>query len=280
VHPGRRDVRIIDVMLESLARSDAGASWMQDGARRHQWPLRQQGQEKRPKADWEEAMGAELRALFVLAALGLSLGGCASSAESTAPPSELTDASLLQQEGQGSDAWVYRASEVDLKHYTSFLVDPVTLYQGPEASFADLSEAHLAEITQHLASETSRALGDRYKIATQPGSGTARVKMTLVNVEPTVGGVATASRIIPIGAATNLFSGATGGSGSFTGSITVATEVFDAGTGKLVAAAVRRYRPDVFDMRATLSTMNTARAAVHEVAQSHRDAVDRVQAEQ
>src|SRR3546814_18445973 len=94
--------------------------------------------------------------------------------------------------------------------------------------------------------------------------------MTLVDVEPTVGGVATASRIVPVGAVANLFHEATGGSGSFTGSISVATEVFDAETGELIAAAVRRYRPDVFDLGATLSTMDTARDSVRGVRSAER----------
>src|SRR3546814_7236010 len=57
---------------------------------------------------------------------------------------------------------------------------PAELYRGPEASFASLSDADLAELTRLLGSETSRAVGVRYPVVTQPGPGTARVKMTQI----------------------------------------------------------------------------------------------------
>src|SRR3546814_13546914 len=113
-------------------------------------------------------MSVGLRNLCALAVLSLGTVGCASTADPTAPPSEIPDAAMLRSEGQGADAWVYRAPGVDLARYTSFLIEPAELYRGPEASFASLSDADLAELTRPLGSETSRHVGVRPPVVTPP----------------------------------------------------------------------------------------------------------------
>ncbi len=101
--------------------------------------------------------------------------------------------------------------------------------------------------------------------------------MTLLGVEETVGGLATITRIMPAGIAVNAAKGATGGAGSFTGSIEVAVEAFDSQSNALLAAGIRRATPAVYDIEATLSTTDTVRSSAASVATTLRDAIDRVQ---
>ncbi len=116
-----------------------------------------------------------------------------------------------------------------------------------------------------------------YTVTSQPGPNTARIAMKLVGIERTVPGVATVSRVVPFGAVANAVKGASGGSGSFTGAIILAAEIYDAQTSELLFAAVRRYNPPVFDLEATLSTMDTARSAARQAAEDLRAGVDRIQ---
>lgn len=183
-------------------------------------------------------------------------------------------ATSLREDPNRPGAWVYKAQNVDFKRYTRFIVEPATIYRGPEASFADLSNAQLEELADLLTAETRRALSEGYTVTRTPSSGTARIVQKIVSIQETVPGAATASRVLPIGAVLNAVQGASGGSGSFTGSVVVATEIYDARTSKLLAAAVRRYTPAVFDIGATLSSMDTARSSVQEAAQDLRTAVD------
>lgn len=93
--------------------------------------------------------------------------------------------------------------------------------------------------------------------------------VTSMRLDPT-----TSSRILPSGAVSSVVQGASGGSGAFTGSLVVATGIHDAQMGRLLAAAVRRYTPPVFDTEATLSAMDTARSGALQAARDLRAAVD------
>ncbi|CAO3424439.1 hypothetical protein [Azospirillum doebereinerae] len=210
-------------------------------------------------------------------ALGATLGlaGCSSS-DPLPRPTDMS-ATPMRQDEDRPGAWVYRAPNVDLKRYSRFIVDPVQVYRGSGSSFGGLTDAQMQELAQLLTTESRRALAaGGYPVTTQPGPDTARITLKLVRVDETVGGVATVSRILPIGAIVNIADGSAGGSGSFTGSVIAAAEVHDSQSSKLLAAAVRRHSPATFDLEATLSTMDTARASVHQAAQELRAAVDRV----
>jgi hypothetical protein len=99
-------------------------------------------------------MSVGLHGPCVLIALSLGVAGCISVAAPTAHRSELSVVPPLLPEGQGSDAWVYRAPDADLKRHVSFLIEPVQIYRGPEATFSDLSAADLTELTQLVGTET------------------------------------------------------------------------------------------------------------------------------
>ena len=205
----------------------------------------------------------------------VALAGCTSS-EALQPPATMSAATSLQPDPDRPGAWNYRTTDVDLRRYTRFIVEPAQVYRGSEASYDGVSSAELEEIARALTAETRRELSNGYAVTSKPGPGTARITLKLAGVEGTVSGLATASRILPVGAVANAVKGASGGSGSFTGGIIVAAEIYDAQSSKLLGAAVRRYSPPVFDLVATLSTVDTARAAAREAAQDLRASVDRV----
>ena len=200
------------------------------------------------------------------------LAGC-TSPEMTQRPADMASVSAVRQDPDRPGAWLYKAQNVDFRPYTRFIVEPATIYRGPEASFAGLSDAQLSELAAMLTAESRRALGDSYTVTTRPAPGTLRIVQKIVSVEEGSSGTS-GSRILPIGAVSNAVQGAPGGSGGFTGSLVVATEVYDAQTSKLLAAAVRRYTPPVFDVEATMSSMDTARTGVRQAAADLRTAVD------
>ena len=61
-----------------------------------------------------------------------------------------------------------------------------------------------------------------------------------------------------------------GKTGTFTGSLLYAVELYDARTNELLLAAVRRRTPDPLDVPATLSTTDTVKAIAREFADGAR----------
>ncbi|UEM05793.1 DUF3313 domain-containing protein [Skermanella rosea] len=218
-------------------------------------------------------LGALAGALTII----VGLAGC-SSTDSTQRPAGMASAASMSQDPERPGAWVYRTSNADLRQYTRFIIEPVEVYRGTEASFGSMTSSQITEIARYLTSAMRRELSSGgYAVTSQPGPNTARIVTKLVGVEQTVPGAATVSRILPIGAVANAVQGASGGSGSFTGAVILAAEVYDSQSSELLVAAVRKYNPPVFDLEATLSTMDTARSAARQAAEDLRKGVDRVQ---
>ncbi len=213
--------------------------------------------------------------IAVLAAGGLA--GCSTS-EVTQRPSEMASTSAMRQDPNRPGAWLYKAQNVNFKPYTRFIVEQATVYRGPEASFSGVSDAQLNELAAMLTAESRRALSDSYTVTTRPTPGTARIVQKIVSIDETSS--ASGSQGLPIGAVSNAVQTSGGGSGSYTGSVVVATEIYDAQTSKLLAAAVRRYTPPVFDVDATMSGMDTGRTGMRQAAQDLRTAVDVAQGKQ
>jgi hypothetical protein len=211
----------------------------------------------------------------VLAAslLTMTIAGCSDTKQSS--PSGLTSSSELRPNAAEGGGWSYRAPNADFTKYRRFLIEPVVVYAGADNSFGDMPAADRAAMASIVGEEITKAIAEKYPLATAPGPDVLRFRPTLLGVETTIGGVATITRVLPIGIAVNAVKGASGEAGSFTGSIDVAVEAIDSQTNTLLAAAVRRATPAVYDIGATTSTSATVGSSAHEIGVKLREAIDR-----
>jgi hypothetical protein len=201
------------------------------------------------------------------------LTGC--SETRSAPPTGLSSAGQMQQDTDRRDRWTYRDPQVDLRKYKRFQFEPGAVYTGADATFGSIDAGERQRYADVVAREFAKVISEKYPTAAAPGADVARVRLTLLGVESTVGGLATVSRLAPAGIAVNAAKGAAGESGSFTGSIEVAIEAFDSQSNALIFAGVRRATPAVYDLEATLSTTETVRSAAMVLAQTVRDGLDK-----
>ena len=213
-------------------------------------------------------------AVFPLMILGLA--GCAAPTNppSTAP-SNLGSSSQLRPDSGIRGAYIYHAPTIDTARYHRLLIEPTVVYTGPEASFPGVSDQDKQRFAQSVTDEFRKVLSARFQIADAPAADVVRVRVTLIGVKPTTGGLATATRVIPIGAAINAVRGATGMGGSLTGGIELAVEILDSQSNDLLASVVRNEAPGTFDIEATLSTNDTVSASARGAAESLRDAIVR-----
>jgi hypothetical protein len=101
------------------------------------------------------------------------------------------------------------------------------------------------------------------------------MRVTLLGVQSTTQGVATVSRLMPVGLALNGVKSLAGKKGSFSGGVQVAFELTDSRTGSLIFAAVRQRSPDALDIEATLSTEKTVEAVADDVAKAIKTGLNR-----
>jgi hypothetical protein len=185
-------------------------------------------------------------------------------------PVSLPSAARMAHDKPGTESWTYAQPRDRFTKYRTVIVDQTQVYQGPDAQFDGITPEDRAKYADMTTQELRSELAKTFPTPAKPQADTLRIKVTLIGAEKTKGGIATATRVTPLGFATSALKSALGKSGTFTGSVLYAVEVYDAKTNELLLAAVRRRTPDPLDVPATLSTTDTVKAVAREFADTAR----------
>ena len=186
-------------------------------------------------------------------------------------PVALQSSSKMSQDKKGSESWTYAQPRDVFTKYRTLIVEPTTVYNGPDSQFdGDISPADRAKFAAILTDALQSELAKSFPAPAQPQADTLRMKVTLLGAEKTKGGLATATRVTPIGFGLSAVKSALGKGGSLTGSVLVSVELYDAKTNELLLAAVRRRSPDALDIPATLGTEETVKAVAREFSETAR----------
>jgi hypothetical protein len=218
-------------------------------------------------------MSTRCRSVVAFVLLSGLLAACSSDREDT-PPAQLASSAELQHIQNQRNKWTYRKLGVDYSRYRRFHFEPVVVYAGPDGAFGSIPTSERRRLADIVGEEVTRVMRETYSVVDAPGPDVIRIRLTLLGVDETVGGVATITRVLPVGIAANAIRGVAGAPGSLTGSIELAMEVFDSQSNDLLAAAIRRITPAVYDVEATLSTTETVRSSARNGANLLRDAIE------
>lgn len=186
-------------------------------------------------------------------------------------PVGLKSASQMSQDKPGSESWTYAQSRDVFARFRTVIVEPTAVYNGADAQFeGEISAADRAKFAAIITDALREELAKSFPAPATPQADTLRLKVTLLGAEKTKGGLATATRVTPIGFGLSAVKSALGKGGSLTGSVLVAVELYNAKTNELLLAAVRRRHPDALDVPATLGTEETVKAVAREFADTAR----------
>jgi hypothetical protein len=189
-------------------------------------------------------------------------------------PVAMKSSAQMTQDRAGRESWTYAKPRDVFTKYRTVIVAPTEVYKGPDAQFGDISAADRVKFAGILTEALREELAKSFPTPAMPQADTLRIKVTLLGAEKTKGGVATATRVTPMGFGLSAVKSALGKGGSFTGSVLVAVEVYDARTNELLLAAVRRRAPDALDVPATLGTEETVKAVAREFADTARERLE------
>jgi len=191
-------------------------------------------------------------------------------------PVSLKSSSKMSQDKSGSESWTYAGPVAKFAKYRTVIVLPTKVYQGADAQFEGIEPADRAKFAAIVTDELRSELAKSFPTPAKPQADTLRIQVTLLGGQKTKGGVATATRVTPIGIGLSAVKSALGKQGTFTGSLLYAVEVYDAQTNELLLAAVRRRTPDPLDVPATLSTTDTVKAVAREFADGARKRLEQL----
>jgi hypothetical protein len=176
----------------------------------------------------------------------------------------------MTQDKPGGESWTYAQPVEKFRKYRTVIVAPTKVYEGPDAQFEGIDPADRAKYAEIITSELQSELAKSFPAPAKAQADTLRIQVTILGGEKTKGGLATATRVTPIGLGLSAVKSALGKQGTLTGSVLYAVEAFDARTNELLLAAVRRRTPDPLDVPATLSTTDTVKAVARDFAENAR----------
>ncbi len=185
-------------------------------------------------------------------------------------PVALQSAGKMAQDRPGTESWTYAQPRPRFASYRTVIVEPTAVYQGPDAQFDGIELGDRAKYAEIITQELRSEIAKSFPAPARAQADTLRLRVTIIGANKTKGGIATATRVTPLGFASSALKSAMGKTGSFTGSLLYAVELYDARTNELLLAAVRRRTPDPLDVPATLSTTETVKAIAREFADGAR----------
>ena len=200
-------------------------------------------------------------------AIFIFLAGCASMPQAL----EEKEASREMRHSQEfRNALIYVKPNVDVKKYRQFYVEPVRIYRGADAQFADISEEQKQKMADFIRNEFIKALKKSFEVVDKPGPGVLRIRFTLAGLQETVMPLATVTHALPAGLVVNLGLSAAHMNGSFMGSIVFGGEFFDGETGELEAAFLARKSPNAMNITTIFAGLDAAKWAVTDAAEQFR----------
>lgn len=208
------------------------------------------------------------RAFVFVAALALC--GCASSPPPVAFEG-LQTAKQLQPIHDARTPFLYKNSAADLSRYPALLIDPVTIYEGPDNQFGSISGDDRRSIANYLQERLRMVLGQSVRIADVAEPGAARLHLTLTGLETSTPFFSAVSHLDPGGLLINGVLQASGRRGTFTGSVTYAVELTDAISGEVLLAYVTKQAPNALDISSSFRTLAAARTGVDKGVTQLRD---------
>jgi len=200
--------------------------------------------------------------LAVACAAVVTFAGCAS--VKPVPYSGLRSAPDMTQ-NKGADArhipYEY-TSHTTWSRYTQVVIEPVEIYTGIDAQFADVNGEDQRSLADYMGNTFSKKLAKRFEVVDVPSPSALRVKLTLTGAKKTTMFLGQFSHI-DIGG--NLYNGVqavSGGRSAFGGFVTYAVEIYDSKTNKLLEAYVSDQYPNAMNFPAAFGALGAAKTGL------------------
>jgi hypothetical protein len=180
--------------------------------------------------------------------------------------------------GQYPGTLVYRSPtlQTGTGKYKALLVDAADIYRGADADFGNASQADKERLAAKLTSEFRAALAKHnYPLVTEPGQGVVRLHLTLAGVKESKPVAATVLRLTPLGLGMSAANTVAGHSSALVGSVTVAGELIDTGSGDPLAGFVATESPIALDVTSGLGTLRAAELGIERGADEFATDLDR-----
>jgi hypothetical protein len=152
--------------------------------------------------------------------------------------------------------------DVDWRQYNKIIVDPVTIYNGPDNQFVKIADEDKSVLAGYMQEQFTQKLRTRFAVVSNPGPGTLRLHLTLTGAKDTTPVLGPFSHLDVGGNAINAVQAVRGREGTMAGSVNYAVEIYDAPSNRLLSAYVAKQYPNAMNAGATFSRLKGSKIGI------------------
>ena len=183
---------------------------------------------------------------------------------------------LAPSERALDEVWV--APDADLKKYHQIMLDEVVFYLKEDAENKAIEPEVIKELSEAFHKAFIDEVSPVYRLVAEPDPDVPRVKIAIVDIEPSNRTLDTITTIVPVGAAVSLIKKGVTGAGTGVGSASMEVMFIDSESNKVVALGKDRKVGSKLNMGAKVDEWGHAKAAFAYWAQSLKKALDDIAA--
>lgn len=179
--------------------------------------------------------------LFILAIFLAAIVGCSNTrpARDVQPSGFLgADAKLLRKGAEGEAPLMYRKPGVDWGKYNKILLEPVTLWVGPDSNLGSISYTDRQMLINYFHQLIFNKFSRQFQMVNAPQEDTLRVRVAITKAEKSMVVLDMASTIIPQLHVLSGLKTLVTGKPAFVGEAAIAYKITDASNGDLLAEGV------------------------------------------
>lgn len=188
--------------------------------------------------------------------------GCATHPVNYQGLSSTSELTPNPRDKSGHVPFLYTATDNDWSKYTSVILDPVTIYRGPDQQFGKTSETNKALLAGYMQIRFAKVLETKYALSDSANTNTLRIHLTLTGVETSTPVLSIVPKVVPFGIVFKSLESVFDIPDYFTGSVSFSAEVYDSMSNRLLCAYVTKQYPRAENVFASVRTLDASKAGI------------------
>lgn len=172
--------------------------------------------------------------------------------------------------------WI--APDADLKKYKKVILDQVVFYLHKDAKNKAIDPDNIKKLADAFQEAFVKELNPTYPLVAEPGPDVLRVKIAIVNIEPSSRTLDSITTVIPVGIAISLVKQGVTGAGTGVGRASMEAMFIDSQSNSVIALAKDQEIGSKLDMAAKTDEWGHAKTAFAYWAKSLKKALDDIAA--
>ena len=188
----------------------------------------------------------------------------------------LENYSKLEEDPFGYADGYFEKDNVVWGAYDKVIIDQVTFFLKEDANYKGIDADDFNQLAQYWNDSMVKSMSQSYKIVTEPGPNTLRLRLAITDLVPGNPATGTVTTVVPVGLAASTLNKAATGTHIGMGEARFEAEIRDAQTGDVLAAGINSSSGDKLKVNKTVTKWGQVEAIFDVWTNNLRNRLDRL----